>query len=130
MDTEHTPELQQLYLEMFLASPEVFVRCQNIFNPKDFNKVIKPTAEFILEFAEKYQTLPTVDQIMAKTGLKLNPPEGLSEEHYEWLVDEFEVFAKRHALERAILESYQLLEKGEYAPIEDKIKAAIQTGLT
>ena len=44
-------------------------------------------------------------------------------------MDTFEQFSRHKALERAILKSADLLEKGEYGPVEGLIKEAIQIGL-
>jgi predicted ATP-dependent serine protease len=43
---------------------------------------------------------------------------------------EFEGFTKRQELERAILKSADLLEKGEFDPVEKLIKDAVQISLT
>ena len=45
------------------------------------------------------------------------------------MLTDFETFSRHKALERAILESADLLEKGEYGPVETKIKDAVQIGL-
>jgi replicative DNA helicase len=42
---------------------------------------------------------------------------------------EFETFSRHKALEAAILKSADLLEKGEYGPVEDLVKRAVQIGL-
>jgi replicative DNA helicase len=42
---------------------------------------------------------------------------------------EFETFCRHKALEAAIIESTDLLEKQDYGTVENKIKAAVQTGL-
>lgn len=54
----------------------------------------------------------------------------MTEGHYEWFFDEFETFTRRQELERAILESADLLEKGDFDPVEKLIKDAVQIGLT
>ena len=36
----YNAEMQKLYLEMFLGDAETFVRCQNIFDPENFDKKI------------------------------------------------------------------------------------------
>ena len=37
MNIEYNVELQKLYLEMLVHSPESYVRVQNIFNPYNFD---------------------------------------------------------------------------------------------
>jgi replicative DNA helicase len=53
----------------------------------------------------------------------------LTDGHYEWFLEEFESFTKRQELERAILKAADLLEKGEFDPVEQLIKDAVQISL-
>jgi len=62
-----------------------------------------------------------------KTELKV--PNSLNEQHFDWLLDDFETFIRHKGLERAILKSADMLEKGEYGPVEDLVKKAVQIGL-
>ena len=131
MNKEYNVELQKLYLEMLVSNPEAFVRVQNIFNPQNFDRSLRPIATFVLNYVDQYKTLPEVNQITSKTGSKLQDvvTEQL-EEHSNWLLDEFEQFSRHKELERAILDSADLLEKGDYGLVEAKIKDAVQVGLT
>ena len=70
---------------------------------------------------------PRTYQVTCKNDLK--DPGELREEHYDWLLAEFETFSRHKALEAAILKSADLLEKGEYGPVEDLVKKAVQIGL-
>ena len=123
-------DMQKLFLEMFLANPESYTRCQNIFSYIYFEKNLRGPAKFIGEYADEYKALPDPKQIHAQCQVDLVPTIGLLEEHYNWLIDEFESFCRHKALEKAILESADLLEKGEYGEVEEKIRAATQIGLT
>ena len=67
--------------------------------------------------------------INAATDGDLKHPGDLAENHYDWLLQEFETFSKHKALEAAILKSADLLEKGEYGSCEDLVKKAVQIGL-
>jgi replicative DNA helicase len=127
---EYTFDVQKLYIEMLLADAESFARSQNIFDPKSFDRKLQPIAEFIKNYAEEYKVLPEVDQVNAKFDTKLKTAKDLDPSHFNWLLDEFETFSRHKALERAILESADLLEKGDYGPVEDKIKDAVNIGLT
>ena len=123
-------DVQQLMIEMMLDNAECFVRVQNIFNPESFDRSLAHVARFISSHAEKYSALPTFEQVNASCNIKLHKPNGLKPEHYDWFYDEFESFCKRKALERAILKSVDLLDKGEFDPVEKLIKDAVQIGLT
>ena len=127
---EYGPEVQQLFLEMLLYDAELYVRIQNIFNPENFEQHLRPAAKFIQEHCDKYHTMPEREQISATTGIKLQPIDGLNDGHFDWLLEEFEAFTRRQELERAILKSADLLEKGDYDPVEKLIKDAVQISLT
>jgi replicative DNA helicase len=73
--------------------------------------------------------LPTFDMVNAATQSDLKHPGDLAENHYDWLLQDFETFSKHKALEAAILKSADLLEKGEYGACEDLVKQAVQIGL-
>ena len=123
-------DVQRLFLEMMLQDAESYVRVQNIYNPENFDRSLRPAAEFIAKHSDQHKTLPTAEQISASTGVRLQAVPDLNEGHFEWFMDEFESFTRRQELERAILKSADLLEKGEYDPVEKLIKDAVQISLT
>ena len=127
---DYTFDVQKLYLEMFLADAESFARASNIFTPKSFDRKLQPIAKFIKDYVEEYKIMPEVDQVNAKHDIKLKGAKDLAPSHFSWLLDEFETFSRHKALEGAILQSADLLEKGNYAPVEDMIKDAVAVGLT
>lgn len=130
MIREYSVDLQKLFLEMMLADAQSFVRVRNIFNSENFDRSLRETAKFIADHSDKYRALPTLDQISATTGLALKPIHDIQSEHYEWFMTEFERFTKKQELERAILKAADLLEKGEFEPVEKLIKDAVQISLT
>jgi archaellum biogenesis ATPase FlaH len=121
-------DIQKLYLEMFLSDAETFARCQNIFDPENFDQKLQETAGFITKYVDEYKVVPDAAIVNASCGKELQSV-NLPKENYEWLMDEFENFSRHKALERAILQSADLLEKGEYNPVEKLIKDAIQISL-
>ena len=121
-------EVQKLYLEMFLSDAETFVRCQNIFDPKNFDQRLQESAEFITKYVDEYKVMPEAAIVNASTRSQFNPVQ-LPKENYDWLMDEFESFSRHKGLERAIIESSDLLESGDYGPVEKLIKDAIQISL-
>jgi archaellum biogenesis ATPase FlaH len=127
---DYGTDVQKLFLEMMLHDAESYVRVQNIYNPENFDRTLRPVAEFIKKHSNDYKTLPTRDQIRATTGVALQDIPELNDGHSEWFMNEFEAFTRRQELERAILKSADLLEKGEYDPVEKLIKDAVQISLT
>ena len=127
---EYGLDVQRLFLEMMLEDATSYVRVQNIYNPQNFDRSLRPAAEFIKEHSDKHKTMPDRQQISATTGVKLAAVPDLNEGHFDWFMGEFEAFTRRQELERAILKSADLLEKGEFEPVEKLIKDAVQISLT
>jgi KaiC/GvpD/RAD55 family RecA-like ATPase len=121
-------DVQKLYLEMFLSDAESFTRCQNIFDHENFDQRLQKPAEFINSYVDKYKAIPDITIVNSQCGTDLATV-NLPEENYDWLLDEFENFSRHKGLERAILKSADMLEKGEYSPVEKLIKDAIQISL-
>ena len=130
MSKEYTTDLQRMFLEMMLTDAQSFVRVQNIYNAENFDRSLREVADFMQKHTADYKTMPTADQIKATTGVDLRTHPDLQEEHYEWFMKEFESFTRKAELERAILKSADLLEKGDYDPVEKLIKDAVQISLT
>ena len=127
---EYGIDVQRLFLEMMLEDASSYVRVQNIYNPENFDKSLRAAAVFIKEHSDKHKTMPDRLQISATTGIKLQAVPDLNEGHFEWFMEEFESFTRRQELERAILKAADLLEKGDYDPVEKLIKDAVQISLT
>jgi KaiC/GvpD/RAD55 family RecA-like ATPase len=130
MAKEYSVDLQKLFLEMMLTDAQSFVRVQNIYNPQNFDRSLRECAKFLVEHSDQYKTLPNYEQIRATTGVELKLVPDVNEGHQEWFMTEFESFTKRQELERAILAAADLLEKGEFEPVEKLIKDAVQISLT
>jgi len=127
---EYTFDVQKLYIEMLLADAESFARAQNIFKPESFDRKLQPVAKFVKDYMDEYKVMPDVEQVNAKHDIKLKSAKDLDPAHFNWLLDEFETFSRHKALEQAILSSADLLEKGDYGPVEDMVKDAVNVGLT
>jgi KaiC/GvpD/RAD55 family RecA-like ATPase len=107
----------------------MYTRVTNIFNAENFDRTLRPAAELFQHHSNVYHVLPDSVQVAAMTSIQLDLIPELSDNHYTWFLDEFEGFTKQKELERAILKSADLLEKGEYGPVEKLIKEAVQISL-
>ena len=129
MIKDYDHDIQKLYLEMMLADAETFVRCQGIFDHTLFDRKLQDAAEFMHKYAEEYSVLPDYNMVNSSAKTDLKHPGELKDGHLEWLMDEFESFTRHKALERAIINSADLLEKHNYGEVEALIKEAVQIGL-
>jgi KaiC/GvpD/RAD55 family RecA-like ATPase len=126
---EYNTDMQELFLRMIVTNAELFVRVTNIFNPENFDRRLRPVAEFMVEHTQQYNLLPNSTQIKATTGETIESVDDMDEGHSEWFLNEFESFTKRQELERAIMKSADLLETGDFGPVEKLIKDAVQISL-
>ena len=121
--------MQALFLRMMVTNAELYTRVMNIMNSENFDRKLRPVAEFIVEHSTKYNILPDPVQIKATTGQDIDVVPDLTDGHNDWFLEEFESFTKRQELERAIMKAADLLEKGEFDPVEKLIKDAVQISL-
>ena len=128
-NTDYGYDIQKVYLEMMMTDAETFVRCQSVFDPTAFDRRLEKTATFLNDYVSEHNALPTFEIINAATQGNLKDPGQLADNHYDWLLLEFETFSRHKALEKAILKGADLLESGDYGPVEDLVKKAVQIGL-
>lgn len=126
---EFSVEIQKFFLEVMLTDANCYVRVQGIFNPENFDRSLRAAALFIQEHTEQYKTIPSFQQISAAADQEFVRVDDLNDQHVEWFFDQFEKFSRRQELERAILKSADLIDKGDYDPVEKLIKDAVQIGL-
>ena len=129
MSKNYDTQVQKLFIEMMLADPQSYVRVQNIFNPNNFDRSLQSAAKFIKEHCEKHTIMPLHEQINAATNNNFQAIPGMTDDHTSWFLEEFEGFTKQKELERAILKAADMLEKGDYDPVEKLIKDAVQISL-
>ena len=122
-------EVQKVYLEMMLNDAETFVRCQGIFDHTLFDRKLQDAAQFINEYTKQYSVMPDYETVNASCRTDLKKPQDVKEGHMQWLMDDFESFTRHKALERAIINSADLLEKNDYGQVEAMVKEAVQIGL-
>ena len=118
--------MQKLFLQMMITNASLYTRVMNIMNSENFDKSLRPVAEFYKEHTTKFNILPDPVQIKAVTGQDIEPISNLTTGHYDWFFEEFESFTKRQELERAILKAVKFLDEGDFSPVEKLIKDAVQ----
>jgi KaiC/GvpD/RAD55 family RecA-like ATPase len=127
---DYSVDLQRLFLEIMLTDAQSFVRVRNIYNAENFDRTLREAAKFIVEHSDRHRVLPTMEQVRAVTGVNIAEVPNLDEGHLTWFLEEFESFTKKQELERAILRAADLIEKGDFNPVEKLVKDAVQISLT
>ena len=125
----YTKELEDLFIGFMVKDSELYVRCQNIINSEFFSGKNRDVVDMLIEYSDKYKTLPTVEQIKATHGVDVDLENVDVARHGEWFLDEFQEFAKYKSLEKAILTSAEDIEKGNYDLVEKRVKEASEVGL-
>ncbi len=125
---EFGTEFQQLMLAFMISDPEAFAQSQDIIKADYFDDRLRPAARFIMEYSDEYRQLPTPEQVSAMTKVEvLAYPQAASQS--KWYLDRIEAFCKYRALESAILNGVELLEKGEGGKLQELVKQAMEISL-
>ena len=127
--TEYNEDIQRLFIQFLLSDHDLFARCQNIVNADAFSRKFRPTVDLLISHSKDYNTMPTLEQINAVGGLNFEEIKNITPDHQSWFMDEFETFCRHKAMETAIIESTDLLEKQDYGTVEQKIRGAMEVSL-
>ena len=128
-EVDYTYELQKMFIEFLVTEPELYARCSNIVQPDYFDATLRESVEFIQEYSDEHSAMPGFEILNAKTKGKFEKVP-VTKHETDWFLGEFEQFCKHKALEKAIIESADLLETQEYGTVEGIIKEAVSIGLT
>jgi len=120
---------QKLLISYLISSQELFVKVSPILKTAYFDPRIKNVVTFVRNYFDEYKTPPTLDQISAETGQKVELRPSLTRQELHYAENELEKFCREKAIESAIYSSPKLLEEGKYGEIEKLIKDAITVGL-
>lgn len=125
----HTSDLKQkLLLEYALSSPDTFAVCKGLMKPEYFSPSVRKAVGFTHKYYDEYHTTPTPTQVLAETGVDVTLHQ-ITKDQVKYCSSEIEAFAKRRALELAILESASLIDTEDYSRIDTLIKDAIGVSL-
>jgi len=125
----YNEETQELFLRFLISDPDLFARCQNIVKPQYFNIKYRKAVDLFISHSTDFNSIPTPEQVSAASGVQIEVIPNVTPDHHDWFLKEFETFCRHKALEKAIIESTDLLENQDYGTVENKIKDASQVGL-
>ena len=126
---DYNLDLQKLFVQFMITDPELYSRVRAIIDPKFFDRSMRKVVDLLVSHSEEYSTVPTPDIIKAQTGEDIEKLDNIAQ-HTEWFIDEFETFCRHKSIEKAIIDSADLLETGRYGEVESRIKDAVQVGLS
>lgn len=132
--TDYSPEsftedAEKLLISYMLADPVSFTLSQNILKPEYFNDRLKRAVEYIKGYAEEFKSLPTTAQISAFANVQIDAFAGVSSQNTEWYLKTVEEFCRYRALELAVLNGVELVQKGKGAELEKQVRDALTISL-
>jgi len=126
---EYTDAKQKLLIDVLISSEETFSRCQNILDPSYWSAKFRPAMRFILDYVNVNRAMPKVQQLNAEVSGDFELINDLNIFHVEAFLKEIEEFCKNRALAAAVISAMDLIEKGNYAEVEKRVKDAILISL-
>lgn len=126
---QYGEDVQRVLLSFMISDPTSFTRSRNIIRDEYFEDHLRPAVRYILDYANKYSTLPTPAQIKAGSRVQVDPFEGIEPQHAAWYLENIEGFCRFKALEFAILDGMELLEKGQGGEVERRVREALTISL-
>jgi len=132
-ESHNTPEdisTQIAFLNFMISNGTLYTRVQNIFNYENFDKSLRKPAKFLAEYTEQHGMVPSVIQMNLQSSKEFEDYGHVAEAHEDWFLEEFEKFTRKEELQRAIFKSADLLNKGDYDPVEKIVSDAVQISLT
>lgn len=122
---DYNEPVQELLLQMMLTDPSLFVRANPIINPVYFtSKKYSTVMQFMQDYAKEYGSLPTPEEIKARTTVGIQKIQDFNPGHARAALDTVEEFCKQRAVEVAVLKAADLLQKGQRDSIQSLIKEA------
>ena len=121
-------EKERILLTQILKNENVFIRTIPFIRPEFFEgNVNRIIAGYLIDYYNEYKSVPKKEEILALVDVEI--PYDYLDSEYEWneefLKDFVNEFIKNMSVKKAIEESIELLEKGDYGSIQKKIKEAV-----
>lgn len=127
---DYNEDVQKMLVSVLLSDEEIYARCQNILQPKYFVNKLRPVMRFVIDFANQYRALPKPAQLSAQFGIDFEKIDNINPQLQQAFLDQIEEFCKNRAIADAVLSAPELIQKGNYAEVEKRVKEAILVGLT
>jgi len=122
-------EKQKLLIRYLITESTIFQRSRNILKPSYFAKELQPVIKFILEYAEKFSSTPSVDQIKAETGILITKINEIKDSDINYALENIELFCQTEAVIAAVWDAPNYIEEGNRGKVFEVVKKAMEVGL-
>ena len=126
---DYNEDFQMMIISVFTSVPEIYARCQNIIDPKYFDKKFTNLITYLKEYTKKNVILPTRFDVKVKTGFELIEITGITKDHHEPFLQDIEKFCRHKALELAVIEAMSYVQEHRYGAVESTIEKAMLVSL-
>lgn len=126
---DYGPNFQEFIVNIMSTNPGLFVRCQNIVDPKFFDPKFAKAVDYLRSYSFTNNTLPSLSDIKVKTGYLPTKIDDFTDFHHDAALIEIEDFCRHKALEHAVIESMEHVKDKKYGEIERLVKEAMMVSL-
>jgi hypothetical protein len=119
---------QKLLIEYLISSPDTYALCKSIVRAEYFSPRLRNTVDFIHDYYDKYNSIPSIDQIEVETDVKLKEHK-TTHDQIAYCLKEIETFCKQEALKAAIFSAPELIEAENYGQVSAAISDALLVSL-
>jgi archaellum biogenesis ATPase FlaH len=119
---------EQFILETLISNSDLYTKCHGIINQSYFAPELQNTVKFILEYSNKYNSVPIPDLIEAETQITLKP-RNITKDIFEYSCDEIEKFCKYQGFKNALMASIPLMEENKLDSCFELIKESLLISL-
>ena len=123
---------QLVMINLLISCETAFTQTKPILKPEYFDKKYQVAISYLIDFSNKYSSLPTLEQLNNESRCNFSKIT-LNEKDLgqrQSILDMFETFCKKRALEIAINDCYERLQKGDTSSLDSIIKEAQSVGIT
>lgn len=119
-------------INLFISDGSVYTRVKPILKPEYFDKKFQVAISYLNDFSNQYSTMPTVEQLNneSRNNFKIIDIVSKDINLQQSILDAVEDFCKKRALEIAINDCYERLQKGDTSSLDAIIKEAQSVGIT
>ena len=119
-------------INLMISDSSVYTQIKPILKPEYFDKKYQSAISYLNSFSNEYSTLPTLEQLNNESRCNFSIIPGIKENIgvRQSILDMFETFCKKRALEIAINDCYERLQKGDTSSLDTIIREAQSVGIT
>ena len=122
---------QHLLIEYLISSPETFVICKKIIEPKYFDPELRKSVKFILDYHTKYNAIPEPELIQVETDKQFKK-HIITKDKIEYTCKEIEDFCRKKALQNAVIDAAEIIQNQQsenFGKVEEIVKDALSISI-